>query len=105
MAQEVYEACVGIEGRNAGDPLPLAVRGPLFMLGARAVQVIRAQRPDVVASEEDALDVVAYLTEGYVSMMLSFNREHFEAWRSKQAAALGSAGHSTEEVGDDGRGG
>jgi hypothetical protein len=90
IAQEVYEACVALKPGAADDPLPLAVRGPLFALNVRALEVIRARFPDVGASEEEAMDVVAYLTEGWCAMMLGFERGHFEEWRSRQDGSRGT---------------
>lgn len=85
VAQEVYEAAVTLKAAP-GDPLPLAIRGPLFAIGARAAQVVASQHPDAVRSEDDAMDVIAYLTEVWCAAMLGFDRAHFEAWRRRRSA-------------------
>lgn len=86
IAQEVYEAAVTLKPGAKDDPLPLAVRAPLFAINVRALEAIKAANPDLVGSEDDAMDVIAYLTDGWCSMMVQFNRGHFEAWRSTQDA-------------------
>lgn len=90
IAQEVYEASVTLRDMP-GDPLPLAIRGPLFAVGARAAQVLAKQFPEVVSSEDDAMDVIAYLTELWCSGLLGFDVGHFEAWR-RRTATDGSGG-------------
>lgn len=87
IAQEVYEACVTLKPGAADDPLPLAVRGPLFAINVRAVEVIKARFPDVVVTEDDAMEVIAYLTDGWCAMMLEFDREHFRNWRSREGGS------------------
>jgi hypothetical protein len=94
IAQEVYEAAVTLRAGAADDPLPLAVRAPLFAINARALEVIRSRLPDVVVTEDDAMDVIAYLTDGWCAMMLEFDRAHFTEWRSRQDAASGNVGQS-----------
>lgn len=86
IAQEVYEACVTLKPGAADDPLPLAVRGPLFALNVRALHVIRALHPDIGATEEEADAVISYLTDGWCAMMLEFDREHFRAWMARGSA-------------------
>lgn len=92
IAQEVYEACVTLKPGIADDPLPLEVRGPLFALNVRAMEVIRAQHPGVVGSEDDAMEVIAYLTDGWCAMMLEFDRGHFDEWRSRRGGSSGTVG-------------
>jgi hypothetical protein len=84
IAQEVYEAAETLAPGAADDPLPLAVRAPLFAINVRALEVIRSRLPDLVADEAAAMDVIAYMTDGWCAMMLEFDRGHFEEWRSRK---------------------
>lgn len=84
IAQEVYEACVTLKPGLADDPLPLEIRGPLFALNVRALEVVKKMHPGVVTDDDAAMDVIAYLTDGWCAMMLEFDSGHFEEWRSRQ---------------------
>lgn len=93
VAQEVYEACVAADDSRvqAEDPLPLAIRGPLLALGARGAAAILMLHPELERSQETQLDLTEYLTEAWVTTMYQFDREHFEAWRSRTNVRGGSS--------------
>lgn len=96
VAQEVYETCVVI-GNTPGDELPLALRGPATMIAFRAAPGI-VTAAGLPKDEETLQDVAAYLVGGIVSMIATFNPEHFRQWCLEADRAERGESNGSSEV-------
>lgn len=93
IAQRVYNAGSELKHDGEPEPLPLPVMAPL-VVAAETVAPATLRLAGLAATDAMALDVAAYLVEGFREMAVMLDADHFREWQERKTAAL--AGVSDE---------
>lgn len=87
--------------RDPADELPLEVRAPLSYLGLRAAPHVLG-RLGMELSHENVAAVQEYLTQGWVSMFVELDADHFKGWvaQAGRVSVGGPCEHCGKPAGD-----
>lgn len=87
IAQAVYNAGHELKHDGEAEPLPLSVMAPL-VVAAETVAPATCRLGGLPVEEAMALEVAAYLVEGFREMAVMFDVDHFRKWQQRKEEAV-----------------